>query len=127
MTFITTVVGTHAVVSGFTTRSFDFAPTGAAAVLLLLSVIFSEVVFLIFAFAEWPALRQQRERVLVTAGGRALAQPPPAPVRGQEPGWYQVGATNNDQGYWDGETWTARRRWDGAGWTEIPPPPGPEP
>jgi hypothetical protein len=33
------------------------------------------------------------------------------------PGWYPDRATPNDQSYWDGQNWTARRRWtSGKGW-----------
>ncbi len=33
------------------------------------------------------------------------------------PGWYPSRSTPNDQTYWDGESWTARRRWTtGQGW-----------
>ena len=35
------------------------------------------------------------------------------------PGWYSVGTNPNDQDYWDGSSWTARRRWSGATWTEA--------
>ncbi len=116
-TFATSVVGSHAVVSGITTRSFDFAPTGALALIDLSSVILSEVVFLIFAFRQWPVLRGPSRSVM--AWERSRDQFLPLPTRAQDPGWYQVGVTNNDQGYWDGQSWTARRRWDGAGWSEV--------
>jgi len=37
----------------------------------------------------------------------------------QEPGWYPMRTNPNDQAYWDGEGWTARRRWmAGRGWVE---------
>ena len=33
------------------------------------------------------------------------------------PGWYPDRASPNDQSYWDGQNWTARRRWNsGKGW-----------
>jgi hypothetical protein len=35
----------------------------------------------------------------------------------KSPGWYPDRASPNDQSYWDGENWTARRRWtSGKGW-----------
>jgi hypothetical protein len=35
----------------------------------------------------------------------------------KSPGWYPDRATPNDQSYWDGQNWTARRRWtSGQGW-----------
>ncbi len=39
---------------------------------------------------------------------------------GKGPGWYPVGENPNDQVYWDGQSWTARRRWAGAGWVGMP-------
>jgi hypothetical protein len=44
---------------------------------------------------------------------------PASPGTGKGPGWYPVWGVN-DQAYWDGEHWTARRRWTGASWTESP-------
>jgi len=44
---------------------------------------------------------------------------PAAPGTGTAPDWYPVGGNTNDQAYWDGEKWTARRRWSGAGWTDV--------
>jgi hypothetical protein len=55
------------------------------------------------------------------------------------PGWYPDRANPNDQAYWDGQDWTARRRWTaGQGWLVVgdapedpmtsdagPPPAGP--
>lgn len=35
----------------------------------------------------------------------------------KSPGWYPDRASPNDQSYWDGQGWTARRRWNsGKGW-----------
>jgi hypothetical protein len=35
----------------------------------------------------------------------------------KSPGWYPDRASPNDQSYWDGQNWTARRRWTaGQGW-----------
>ena len=47
---------------------------------------------------------------------------PDGPLGGYEaspkaPGWYPDRASPNDQSYWDGQNWTARRRWNsGQGW-----------
>jgi hypothetical protein len=35
------------------------------------------------------------------------------------PGWYPDRASPNDQSYWDGQTWTAKRRWTGNGWIVV--------
>jgi hypothetical protein len=51
----------------------------------------------------------------------AVAEPD-GPLRGAEAspkasGWYPDRASPNDQSYWDGQNWTARRRWtSGKGW-----------
>lgn len=38
----------------------------------------------------------------------------------KEPGWYPVRTNPNEQTYWDGNDWTARRRWSaGTGWSEV--------
>ena len=51
---------------------------------------------------------------------------PTAPRGTKAPGWYSVGTNPNDQAFWDGRRWTARRRWTGAGWSGSPleDPPG---
>jgi len=42
-----------------------------------------------------------------------------AGVSPKAPGWYPTRANPSDQTYWDGESWTARRRWTtGRGWVE---------
>ena len=45
---------------------------------------------------------------------------PPSPGLGKPPGWYQVDNKINHEAYWDGETWTARRRWNGSAWEDLP-------
>ena len=51
----------------------------------------------------------------------AVAEPD-GPLGGSDatpkaPGWYPDRASPNDQSYWDGQNWTARRRWtSGKGW-----------
>jgi hypothetical protein len=52
----------------------------------------------------------------VTQDGGGL----PGEASGKEAGWYPLGENPNDQAYWDGQSWTARRRWAGAGWAEMP-------
>lgn len=53
---------------------------------------------------------------------RHAAAEPDGPLGGSEatpkaPGWYPDRASPNDQSYWDGLSWTARRRWTaGKGW-----------
>lgn len=44
---------------------------------------------------------------------------PPSPGANKQSGWYPVGENPNDQAYWDGQAWTARRKWGGAGWVEV--------
>lgn len=38
----------------------------------------------------------------------------------KDPGWYPTRTNPNDQTYWDGQDWTARRRWSsGKGWVVV--------
>jgi amino acid transporter len=98
-----------------------FSISGLLKLQLVLGLV-NWLLFLVFAFSKWPALTGHSPRLqgLATPGGRPPEQPLPMPSKVQDPGWYQVGATNNDQAYWDGQGWTARRRWEGAGWTTVP-------
>jgi hypothetical protein len=116
---------------GFNRAEFDVA--GVLAKLAFAVYVVSWILFLVFGFSDWPALSGPRPRVPTYGGDQGTPVPgAPAPIslpppRAQGPGWYQVGATNNDQGYWDGRGWTSRRRWEGAGWTDVPvgpPDPG---
>ncbi len=47
----------------------------------------------------------------------------------KEPGWFPSRTNPNDQVYWDGQGWIARRRWtSGGGWVSVGDAPGtPEP
>jgi hypothetical protein len=36
----------------------------------------------------------------------------------KDPGWYPTGINPNEQAYWDGLTWTAKRNWTVKGWVE---------
>ncbi len=45
---------------------------------------------------------------------RPMSAPPPS-----GPGWYPAPDLPNDQLYWDGTGWTARRRWTAAGYEEV--------
>jgi hypothetical protein len=109
---------------GFNQTEYDIAKVLAK--MSLAADILTWVLFLVFAFSDWPALSGPRTRVHQYAGDTGTPVPPAQapislpPPRTQDPGWYQVGATNNDQGYWDGRDWTAQRRWEGAGWTDVP-------
>ena len=35
-----------------------------------------------------------------------------------DPGWYPSGVNPNEQVYWDGQNWTAKRHWTVTGWVE---------
>jgi hypothetical protein len=53
----------------------------------------------------------------VAEEGGGLLSPP---ERDKGPDWYPFGTNPNDQAYWNGQTWTARRRWKGAAWEQFP-------
>jgi hypothetical protein len=111
--------------SPFQVNTSGFALAGTFGIIAFLLGVASWILFVVFAFSDWPALGRARRNYPVadrlsmpagpvTGGGEM------APPKSQERGWYQSGATNNDQAYWDGQAWTGRRRWDGAGWVDVP-------
>jgi hypothetical protein len=70
----------------------------------------------------------QGEELEEGVGAQSTAAPDPRSHPGdapaKEPGWYPSRANPNEQSYWDGETWTAKRRWTVGGWVEhgtVPP------
>ncbi len=63
----------------------------------------------------------------VPPAGPELGRPVGGAMGGtpKTPGWYPSRSTPNDQTYWDGESWTARRRWTaGQGWLVAGDAPG---
>jgi hypothetical protein len=125
--WIILIADTYDTVSSFS--SFGFQTARALAIIEFVDVILNWVLFLVFAFSDWPSL-QGTHRSYSVAGEVPVrqVQVPPPPSGAKEPGWHQVGSNNNDQAYWDGQGWTARRHWGGAGWTDVPlgpadPPP----
>src|ERR1700683_1732985 len=109
-----------------------------AASLLLLWVL-----FLAFAFADWPArpaARGASRASKPSKPSKAAATPPswsraPSPdkaewqahsrvlpnLEGQPPGGFPSGAGGSgEQSYWDGYAWTARRAWRFESWIDIP-------
>jgi hypothetical protein len=100
----------------------DSSGVDVAAVLAIIAIILfvvSWILFYVFAFSRWPVLRQS-DRGHAAPGGRPQDSLPFTPGPGTAPGWYPVGTTNNDQAYWDGQSWTARKKWEGAGWVDVP-------
>ncbi len=100
----------------------DSGGVDVAAVLAIVAIILfvaSWILFYIFAFSRWPVLGQSN-RGQASSGGRYQEPLPFAPGPGTAPGWYPVGANNNEQAYWDGQSWTARKKWEGAGWVDVP-------
>jgi hypothetical protein len=97
------------------------------------------VLFLAFAFADWPA-RPAAKGSKASKRSKAAAIPPtwskaPSPekaewlahsrvmpnLQGQPPGWFPSGAMGSgEQSYWDGSAWTARRAWRFESWIDIP-------
>jgi hypothetical protein len=92
---------------------------GVLALIAFILFIVSWILFYVFAFSHWPVLRHQH-RGPASLGARAQDPLPFSPGPGTAAGWYPVGPTNNDQAYWDGQTWTARKKWEGAGWVDVP-------
>ena len=64
---------------------------------------------------------------MVDEKSEALTAPGEAPDLGwhpvgavpSAPGWYPTGTNPNEQAYWDGQHWTARRHWSVNGWVEV--------
>ena len=67
--------------------------------------------------------------------GAATPATPPAPpmaagqqvaslaTPAQPSGWYRSGVVGSgEQGYWDGQAWTARRQWKNGAWVDLPVP-----
>jgi uncharacterized membrane protein len=106
--------------SSSTSGSFDAASFVGLWVLDTVDALVILVFVLVFAFSEWPVHQQLRtqERRLQRAAEVLSAVLPPLRGKTRDPGWYAVGTAPNDQAYWDGQAWTARRRWSGASWTE---------
>jgi len=105
------------------TTGFDVA--GVVGIMALILFVASWILFVVFGFSDWPALGRQPKSFSVADRLTVASGPTPgprdmAPPKIQDRGWYQSGSTNNDQAYWDGQAWTARRRWDGAGWVDVP-------
>jgi len=38
---------------------------------------------------------------------------------GREVGWHVDPEHLSEQAYWDGQSWTARRRWSGTAWVQV--------
>src|SRR4051794_21054262 len=45
---------------------------------------------------------------------------PPDPAPGTAAGWRPSTSNPNEELYWDGSGWTARRRWTAAGYLDLP-------
>jgi hypothetical protein len=116
------------------------------AVFIFLDVIFNFIMFLVFAFSDWPVMQAARSGRAYgggTFGSRKSASGIPAQfaaplpivteaplpnLEGQPPGWHRSGAVGaGEQSYWDGSAWTARRKWQNNDWVELPLPLPPAP
>jgi len=115
--------------------------------LTALDILANYAMFAVFAFSDWPVMQAARARhtpgpnpylggpapgppgrpspatgvappPAVSAGG---APPPTATATAARPrGWQRVDESLDEQ-YWDGRTWTARRRPSGdGGWVIVP-------
>jgi hypothetical protein len=107
----------------------------------LLDLIANYVMFIIFAFSDWPVMQAARARHPQQPGpypggpgtygppaGRppatspfpGVGPPPPVATQVRPMGWHRVDESTDEQ-YWDGRSWTARRRPKGdGGWVIIP-------
>ncbi len=122
-------------------------------VLDLLVVLANFIMFLVFAFSDWPVMQEARSgrrpsggmtflpprpsgglpgmaptMVPGAAPAVAVAAPPSPHVEGKAAGWFTSGALGSgEQSYWDGSSWTARRQWKDGAWADLPtePPQGP--
>jgi hypothetical protein len=98
--------------------------------LLYLDILVNFVMFLVFAFADWPVLRAARGHIPVIVPGHGRRSYPAPGTPGAEPatgshapGWYKSGAVGaGEQSYWDGSAWTARRQWKDHEWVDVPLP-----
>jgi hypothetical protein len=111
------------------------------ATITFLDVLANFVMFLVFAFSDWPVMQAARARHPQQPGpvvggparyGPPGNRPPPAtrfPAAGAPPvvatqarplGWQRVDESMDEQ-FWDGMAWTARRHPSGdGGWLIIP-------
>ncbi len=124
-------------------------------IFIFLDLVVNFVMFLVFAFSEWPVVQAARSRGSGRNGGTQFGSRGPGPYRagpagsaaatasapapplpelaGQAPGWHTTGPVGaGEQSYWDGTGWSARRRWQKDAWVDLPleasvPPPAPEP
>ena len=140
LAFVTLVAGIHAARSLSTT---GWRITGVLVILDWADGLFNWTLFIIFGFADWPALRRQRRAPVNPAwspGPYAAAGPPPppppsgwvavgaappapspvAPV-GPSPGWYPLEGSAVEQVYWGGRAFTARRQRQADNtWKDVP-------
>jgi hypothetical protein len=65
--------------------------------------------------------RRKRRRVGTPTWHGVAPAPVPTglPVPAREVGWHMDPDHLSEQAYWDGDSWTARRRWSGAAWVDV--------
>jgi hypothetical protein len=124
---------------------FDALVVGVVIDFLIYAAVWA--CFMKFAFSDWPVLQAARARQAPPTnpygGGGGFRPPgfsapasgplpgmappppapasPPAPAGSQPPGWYRVGPVGaGEQGYWDGQAWTGRRKWTNGEWLDLP-------
>ncbi len=66
------------------------------------------------AAATAPAAEPERESYY------ARASPSNLPTKGRPMGWYSVDGGYDEERYWDGHTWTARRKKVSGAWSAVP-------
>ncbi|HUI04086.1 MAG TPA: hypothetical protein VLZ77_11135 [Acidimicrobiales bacterium] len=127
LAIVTVGVVIHAAVT------FSSASLGTAGALVKLDYVdafLNWILFLVFAFVDWPALRGQPRWATVPARQPVAhglprnvlppSPPPPPPPPGPSPGWYPLEGRSDEQVYWGGRAYTARRLWQDDAWKDIP-------
>ena len=129
-----------------TLSSANLGAAGAFLVLDWLDLFFNWILFLVFAFAQWPVLRPQSRwqpppgwppwpatappgagpvppGIALGAPPEVVGAPPPAAppsAAGPSTGWYRIPGSADEQVYWSGRAYTACRRWQDDGWRDVP-------
>jgi len=123
------VFGLSAALNAVSLSGALFTPSIARVVTTLLSFVLSCAVCLWLAapdsndfFAARGLISRSYDPAPVVQDSTVVRQQPvSAAVQSADPGWYPAPDRANDQLYWDGTGWTARRRWTAGGYEDVGP------